>query len=415
MNARAFILEDDAAPCVRCGVNSRMIERETGQRRHIYLAGVFGCDRPETMHHHPDLRPAQAIRQIAATPRQTPAAAAGASVFVHAPQETAYRARVAVLDAMDPADDSDDTVNKAARALRIVEAMTDDPEGDLKRDGPFAPRKYGTSSPFWTAKLPPIDPPLVAFAGWGTFEAPTTYTGPAAVLDRNAGHPSAMSSLRVAHGPLQHTGPLPNAKHPGYYLTVAHPWTRTDLPNPLPGREIGERAWVTAERMRLLEDLVTLGCWSQATILDSWTAEKECSLADLAQLIKHLRAHVIQRWGKESPQWEAIKEASNNKLIQILMGSAKHGAPWTDRTWHTRCRRTDWGHALHDKAAANLYRVAVKLVRADIPVLAMRHMDEILIPADLVDYATDHEAIRPDETGLTFGTFKTKTVEMWGS
>lgn len=340
-------------------------------------------------------------------------------VFDRLDQEKAFRDRVAVLDGMDPEDDSDEAINRAASALRIMESMTDDPGEDRTKDGPFAPAKFGKYAPFWTAPLPDIAPPFVAHNGWGTFKAATDYRGTAAVLDRNAGHPSALSSLRVAHGPLEASGALPDARRPGYYKTVVHPWTRTDLPSPMGNREIGTEVWVTAERMRLLIELADLGpeWWPDAVILDSRTAERETSLRDLSQLIKHLRAHVIDTHGKDSVQWEAVKEATNTKLIQILMGSPKSTGTldrWIDREWFTKCHRTDWAHALHDKAAMNLYRVALKLTRADVPVLAMRHMDEILIPADEVENAITRGLIKADEDGRTFGTFKTKGTESWG-
>lgn len=334
-------------------------------------------------------------------------------------QEQAFRERVAVLDAMDPEDDSDEAINRAAGALRIVEAMTDAPNGEHTKDGPFSPTRYGTQSPYWTAPLPDIPDPVVAHNGWGTWKAESDYRGVAAVLDRTAGHPSALSSLRVAHGPLKRTGALPDAQRPGYYKTVVHPWTRTDLPSPLGTREVGTEVWVTAERMRLLGELAAMGpeWWPDATILDSYTADKATSLRPLSQLIKHLRTYVIDTYGKDSVQWEAVKEATNTKLIQILMGSTVDTGTlirWTNRKWYTKCRRTDWAHALHDKAAMNLYRVAVKLTRAGVPVLAMRHMDEILIPADEVEGAIARGLIRADEEGRTFGTFKTKDTETWG-
>lgn len=364
--------------------------------------------------------PAEALTYSPARPgRKTPEG----QVFARLDQEQAYRARVAVLDAMDPEDDSDEAINKAASALRIAEAMTDDPGGDKTKDGPFAPAKYGKYAPTWTSRkapLPDIAPPLVAHNGWGTFKAETDYRGTAAVLDRNAGHPSALSSLRVAHGPLEATGALPDARRPGYYKTVVHPWTRADLPSPMANREVGTEVWVTHERMRLLIELAELGAewWPDATILDSHTAERETSMRDLSQLIKHLRAHVIDTHGKDSAQWEAVKEATNTKLIQILMGSPKSTGTldrWIDREWFTKCHRTDWAHALHDKAAMNLYRVGLKLTQAEVTVLAMRHMDEILIPADEVEGAITRGLIKADEEGRTFGTFKTKDTESWGA
>lgn len=364
--------------------------------------------------------PAQKAAPSSATVPTLPEAPASLAVFRRPEQEQAFRERVAVLDAMDPDDDSEEALGQAETDLRIIEAMTDDPGGDRKKDGPFAPQKYGTQPPYWTAKLPDIAPPLVAHNGWGTFRAETDYKGVAAVLDRNAGHPSALSSLRVAHGLLEETGALADAKRPGYYKTLVHPWNRPDLPSPTGNYDVGSEVWVTHERMRLLLELAEQGpdWWPDAPILDSRTAEKEVSLRDMAQLIKHLRLHVIDTHGKDSVQWDVIKEATNAKFMSILMGSPKNPGAldrWNDRKWYTKCQRTDWGHALHDKAAANLYRVAVKLSRADIPVLAVRHMDEILIPADRVNEAITRGLIKADESGRTFGTFKTKDTEEWGA
>lgn len=375
----------------------------------------------------PAAAPAAAAETPAPVPAPRPEAAptlpeapASLAVFRRPEQEQAFRERVAVLDAMDPEDDSDEALAQAETDLRIIEAMTDDPGGDRKKDGPFAPQKYGKVAPYWTAPLPDIAPPLIAHNGWGTFQAETDYKGLAAVLDRNAGHPSALSSLRVAHGLLEETGALTDAKRPGYYKTLVHPWNRPDLPSPTGSYDAGSEVWVTHERMRLLLELAEQGpdWWPDAPILDSRTAERETSLRDLSQLIKHLRLHVIDTHGKDSVQWDVIKEATNAKFIAILMGSPKNPGAldrWNERKWYTKCQRTDWGHALHDKAAANLYRVAVKLSRAEIPVLSVRHMDEIVIPADRVDEVISRGLIKADESGRTFGTFKTKDTEEWGA
>lgn len=311
---------------------------------------------------------------------------------------------------------SEDDLKALAHSLRVLAAL----EGDSKRHGPFAPYR-DKRGPWWQAPMPSAsEQARVINWNWQRED----YTGPVAVLDRNGGWPSAASSVTVAHGALTHTGPMPELPAgtlpPGYYLVEAQPWYESGLPSPLSGIEPGQRAWVAGPRAQLLRDLAAAGRWPDSGALDSHTGQPS-RLSEWAKYVGELRRYARIVHGRESLP-DAVVKIAFGQAMGLLFGS------WVDdpetgqprRVWKCKARRRDWRHTIEDQSAVTLWRVAdecLTLAPQDGP-LALRNMDELVIPAAALPVVTasrdgNRPAVRIDETGIGFGTFKTKSADMW--
>jgi hypothetical protein len=228
-------------------------------------------------------------------------------------------------------------------------------------------------------------------------------------LDRNAAFLSAAAAVRVAHGPLEHTGPANawDANRAGYYLIEAHPWPHKHLPNPL-GQPRGERVWVPAPTVQLLTALAREGRWSDVEILDSWTAAG-VDLRSWANHARDLRAQLIERYGRDSEQVADFKVAYS-QAVTMMIGVDK---PGTGREW-PKCQihRPDWSHAIIALASATLWRAADTVAAlTDTGPVALVNVDELHIPAESLPAVTDITAkryLKLDNDGIKLGHFKVK-------
>jgi hypothetical protein len=235
------------------------------------------------------------------------------------------------------------------------------------------------------------------------------YKGRVIRLDRNAAFLSAAASVLVAHGPLEHTGPLnvfdPN--RPGYYLIDAHPWAWRHLPNPLHNPRAAQ-VWVPAPTVQLLVALSGAGRWADVEIHDSYTA-RGARLNKWTDWVRDQRAGVITKHGKDSPRYTEFKTAYS-KSITLMIGA---NDPGHGRKWECKAQRPDWAHAIHAQASASLWRAADACASAtdDGPV-ALVNVDELHLPESAMSLVTDISQggcpIRLDPSGLKLGTFKVK-------
>jgi hypothetical protein len=378
---------------------------------------------------HPAPTPADPIPAPVAEPDRpaTPVTAqqrrasfvAGSKVTKRPAARTALAEALVKLDDMaalaDPGALTEDEIASLAASLRVLAAL----EGDGKTHGPFAPY-HDKRGPWWQATLPPASN-LVKITNWNWRR--DGYDGPALVLDRSGAHPSAASSVTVAHGALTHTGPIPELPAgtlaPGYYQVEAQHWHETALPCPLPGIKPGTRVWVPGPRAQLLRDLTTAGRWADGGALDSHTGQP-VRLTAWAGYIGDLRRYARAVHGRGNLPDEVVKIAFG-QAMGLLNGS------WIDdpddgaarRVWKCKARRMDWKHAVEDQSAVTLWRVAdecLTLAPGSGP-LALRNMDELVIPAAALPIVTQvrdgRAAVRIDESGIGFGTFKTKTTDTW--
>lgn len=360
-------------------------------------------------------RPSTSTRKPAAAPVVVPdgphagflaAAVARKSIRTDAQRE-ALAGRLTLLD--------DPEIGETPEKLRILAAL----EGPRGSNGPFAPQR-GRRGPWWQPDMPGMLESVQVMNGWDWERE--GYTGPAVVLDRNGSWPTAVSSVSVAHGGLDHTGPLEDITgkpRPGYYRVTVYPWHETGMPSPLGNETPGTEVWVTATRMHLLLDLAGAGRWPDGSALDSYTGDP-ARLSDWAHLVGELRRYALEVHGRESGAYDAVKEAFGQSM-GLLHGSWEDEGAMRRRKWSCKARRIDWAHGIKDQASATLWRTAdaVRQLAPDLGPLSLRNVDELVIPAaalEVVTADTDgrRPAVRIDALGTTFGTWKVKDTESWG-
>ena len=328
----------------------------------------------------------------------------GRTQFRPAGQE-AFEQALAVLD--EPG------ISEHPERLRLLAAL----EGEHKNHGPFAPYR-SKRGPYWQAPMPAVsDGPRISAPNW----AREDYHGPVVVLDRNAAWPSAVSSVSVVHGAFQNTGPQDEEApvRPGYYVVTAYPWTETGMPSPLGSVTPGEKVTVPGPRMVLLRELAKAGRWPDGGALDSWTGDP-CRLDGWAHLYGELRRYALDVYGRESAQYDALKVAFG-QTMGLLRGSWDRSGAVPRKTWKCKARRPDWQHAIEDQAAVTLWRAADEcqtLAGADLGPVAIRNVDELVIPAAALGTVTGQQLpgrnrppVRLDPGGVRFGTFKIKGRE----
>jgi hypothetical protein len=322
---------------------------------------------------------------------------------------TTERQLEALADRLALLDDSE--IGESPARLRLLFAM----EGNREQSGPFAPFLRRTS-PRWQPERPPAVDAARVMDGW-SWER--DYEGEVTVMDRNGSWPTAVSSVRVVHGEFEHTGPVEDvtgAPAPGYYKVRVYPWTETDLPSPLGSETVGEERWITGTRMHLLADLAAAGRWPDASASDSWTGTA-VRLAPWAHLIGECRRYALEVHGRESGAYDAVKEAFGQSM-GLMYGSLDGEGASMRRKWNCRSRRTDWVHAIKDQASATIWRTAdkVRQLGDGMAPVSLRNVDELVLPAGALAAATegDRPALRLDESGTQFGTWKVKGTEVWG-
>ncbi|TQL14682.1 DUF927 domain-containing protein [Streptomyces sp. SLBN-134] len=313
--------------------------------------------------------------------------------------------RLALLD--------DPEIGEAPARLRLLFAM----EGNREAPGPFAPFLRRTS-PRWQPERPAVIDAVRVMDGWSWERE--DYDGEVVVMDRNGSWPTAVSSVRVVHGEFEHTGAVEDltgqAPAPGYYKVRVYPWTETDLPSPLGSETVGEERWITGTRMHLLADLAAAGRWPDASASDSWTGTA-VRLSSWAHLIGECRRYALETHGRESGAYDAVKEAFGQSM-GLMYGSLDGDGASMRRKWNCRSRRTDWVHAIKDQASATIWRTAdkVRQLGDGMAPVSLRNVDELVLPAAALAAATegDRPALRLDDSGTQFGTWKVKGTESWG-
>ncbi|MFE5809446.1 DUF927 domain-containing protein [Streptomyces sp. NPDC056491] len=304
-------------------------------------------------------------------------------------------------------------IGKTPQRLRLLAAM----EGGRDFDGPFVARRGGKAAR-WKPERPAIIDAARVMDGW-SWEL-EDYDGDVVVMDRNGSWPTAVSSVRVVWGQMENTGAIEEVTgvpRPGYYKVRVWPWTEKDMPSPLGNETVGEERWITGTRMQLLVDLVSAGRWPDASASDSWTGDP-VRLSAWAHFVGECRRYALETHGRESSAYDAVKEAFGQSM-GLMYGSLSGAGAQTTRVWNCKTRRTDWVHAIKDQASATIWRTADKVRRLGdgMAPVALRNVDELVLPAGALEAATAGErpALRLDESGTTFGTWKIKGTENWGA
>jgi hypothetical protein len=386
---------EDEEPCVHCGAGTR-VRAACGQPRHA------DCTRPPAVD---DEDPDPTPPATAPTPSTPPSAQRPA------PRPSSPRASVRKGRQSAALDQARAELAKGADdgALRLL--------ADL--EGPFAPLRRGgpenrLRQPRWRPEHPGMTWAAHIISSWGWSRR---YKGDTVTLDRSGAFVAAASSVQVAHGELEHTGPLDEFEgRPGYYQVQVHPWHFSkEAPHPLHGAHRRETAWVPAPTVALLVDLHEQDRWADVTILDSYTAEG-ARLSKWTEHVNQLRREAITTYGRESEQYAMVKEAFGMAL-SLMLGSPRDSG--TGRVWRCAAQRPDWTHTIQAQASATIYRWA-EACRQQVPAglgpVALRNVDELVIPAEALDIVTSTERpgglppMKIDPDGIKLGTFKVKNA-----
>jgi hypothetical protein len=318
-----------------------------------------------------------------------------------AKRETALDAAKAALDAGEP-----------LRLLRALETT-------------HAPMRRGEDGrlhyPFWRPTQPGIVQTAHVVKGWA-WSRP--YSGPVQVLDKSGAWVAAGSSVLVAHGALERTGELGDvAGLAGYCKVTVYPWTETDIPHPFgtphesADWQPGGTVWVPAPTVALLRDLADADRWPDAEVLDSYTAPG-VRINEWTKYVNELRAYAITTYGR-GDEYDAVKTAYGQAMSLMIGRPKEDGVGWE---WGCGVHRPDWTHAIRAQASAMLWRRAdqCRQVAPELGPVALRNVDEVVIPADALDIVTTtpppgaaKPAVLIDPDGIDLRSFKVKAVEDW--
>lgn len=290
-------------------------------------------------------------------------------------------------------------------------------------EGAYAPKKKidgKMRGPWWRPPLPEVTD-LVQTSGWNWARS---YDGKSAILDRAGAWISAASSVEVAHGALAHTGPGLFQGRPGFYKVPYFPWRETRVPHPMGGAALlGAReghAWVPHTRVALLDQLARADRWPEFAATDSYTSDVPVRLSKWATHVNTVRAAVITSHGRDSEEYDQLKIAFS-QAVTLMLGTRAAGS---GRTWKCGVHHPDWAVAIQDLSAVTLWRwaddcvaIALQQKQPQLAPVALRAVDELLVPAEAVELFTTHLRVdgRPpmklDPTGIQLGTFKVKGFE----
>lgn len=282
----------------------------------------------------------------------------------------------------------------------------------------FAPKRRSTINgrtgmhpPYWRPTMPGAMELVRSASGWSWSRE---YDGETTTLDRSGAWISAASSVDVAHGALEHTGPGDH-KRPGIYKVAVYPWNE-EGPNPLGDVLDGEsEVWITWPRFGLLLELADAGRWPDAVCLDSYTGEP-VRLRDWATHVNGARVDAINRYGRDSAEYDAVK-VNFSQAVTLMTGVRDPGHP---RTYpKSPIHRADWGYSIQDQGAVTLWRWQddCRKVAPEFPPVALRSVDELVIPSEALSIVTTKERpggrkpLQLDPTGTKLGTFKVKGAE----
>ncbi len=304
--------------------------------------------------------------------------------------------------------------------LRFLAALQGDcvPLARVEVDG-----RRKLSAPFWRPVLPPVTD-LVRLAGW-SWSRP--YQGDVDVLDRSGSWIASASSIRVAHGALEQTGPARSYVGPGYYKLPVLAWTHEWAPHPIGGTMPAgvEGVWVPHPRAQLLWQLAARDLYPDFDALDSYTCSTTVRLDKWATHVQGYRRTAIERHGRDSAEYQAVKDEFAQSGTAML--GTRH-AGQAERRWKTPVQRPDWYHGIQDLAACTVWRwcadlrdVAVDAGRPELAPVGIRNGDELIVPAGAIDLFTttprrgNLAPLAIDPSGIKLGSFKVKGHETWAA
>jgi hypothetical protein len=225
------------------------------------------------------------------------------------------------------------------------------------------------------------------------------------LVDRNAAYVSAASSVRVAHGALDNTGPIPfDNKRVGYWCVdfagtdeegMRDRWAyRDDLMSPLGTGRNRLRCWLAHPTANLLDELAEDGKFAPLRIVDSWTSTEGVALSKWSTGVQNHRLGLMDAGTEE--ELEQFKK-DYSKVVQMLLTG--EGFAY---------RRGDWHHAIVAQFAATSWRTLWNCHKAGHgPVAAGSRDAAAFLPEDY-DALTmcEPSPLKIDNTGRALGTWK---------
>lgn len=187
-------------------------------------------------------------------------------------------------------------------------------------------------------------------------------------FDQNRSYIAAAMLCEVAPGPLHHTGRIAFSKRlAGWWQVELAPWNLAGrLPDPA-GYIDGEDPtrprirWITTQRLTLLEELTEEGVYGGVRIVDSWTAPaRDTVLRPFAERVRDMYMYKdpAGQLIDGLPVIDQIKLQEMTKEVgRRTLGMLNAATNWA--------YRPDWWYAIVALQAANLWRHAWKVGKAD--------------------------------------------------
>ncbi len=376
--------------------------RECGQKLHLIKPGRDLCERCRLAAEKlPEPPPTVTGATATPEPQRTPRGASPAA-------QARTQGRTATLA-------TSKTALANGEPLRLLAALETShaPRRKTEVDGQMRMR-----GPLWSPELPGMIFAAQVVDSWAWNRR---YDGPTVTLDRSGAFVAAAASVEVAHGALEHTGPLTewDKTRTGYALTQVYPWPERDsMPHPLGTvRKGAEIAWVPGPTIGLLRELADAGRWPDVPILDSYTGDPvRLNQGKWTDLLRDLRAQAIGTYGRDSDQYAEVKQAIG-QCWSLMLGRDREAG--VGREWKCRAQRPDWTHAVKTQASAMLWRWAdaCRIVAPDYPPVAVRNVDELVIPVEALEVVKTIRApgraspLIIDQDGIKLGSFKVKAAD----
>lgn len=321
------------------------------------------------------------------------------------------------------------TVPARRPSFRFLEDLRDRFPPRMRVDGKL-------KEPYWRPPMPEITD-RVTTSSWSWKLPSWDGGGRFAVLDRTAAYLSAMSSVEVAWSDLVEESLERFTGLPGFYKVQVLPWLESGLPHPLGSvgdREAGTEVWVPHPRAELLQGLADAGRYPDGFITGAYTCgineegrPRKVRLTEWAKHMRDARAQVIADFGRYDPdagdgQTEAYRYVKT-RISQARTMMTGRWEPGKGRSYDptVKVRRADWGLAVEDQSAVTLWRaaddcrqIAVQAGMAELAPLALRNVDELLVPEQAVELITStprpggRRPLVVDPSGIALGTFKVK-------
>lgn len=280
------------------------------------------------------------------------------------------------------------------------------------------PLRFGRQ-PTWKLPALPVEAPLIPAWNW---HAVRDFPPGAEIvtLTENGPYLAALATVKIAHGALNHIGPYeyqpaPDDVAPGYYRITVPRWAFSgSIVSPLGDSarlETEDTVWVAAPTVSLLLELERDGYLGAFRIVDSWTAPVQNGFRTWAQTLRANRSQFLDQVeavhpdGETAPagcdcapcrRYQRFEASVNEALTGMLTGAG------------TDTHRPDWAHTVYAAHSADMWKKAWRYSNSTRPLVAMPHLDEVIVPREDLQKAMEHteRPFQVDLSGRTVGALR---------